>query len=414
MNNTDIIRTRRFIRIGGRLAALAAATALLPLSLAWGGAAGAVTTQTGAGAPNAARSAYKPPPIKHVWVIQLENESGTATFGDPKADPYLAKTLRDKGALLKDYYSIGHHSLDNYIAEISGQAPNPSTQTDCPIYTAFDATGPAVAPYDQLPGNGCVFPEPLITVGNQLTSAGLTWAAYMQDMGNNPTRDNTTETSQGPACGHPPVGSPDPTQKATKTDMYAMRHEGFMYFESVIDNPTDPNYCLQHILSFQPLQKDLSKISTTPNFSWVTPNLCNDGHDSPCANGLPGGLPQIDTFLKIWVPRILDSPAYKKNGLLVITFDEGSTSLTTACCGETAGASDSHPNVTDPGLTGAGGGEVGALLLSPFIKPGTTSTVDYNHYSLLRSIEQIFGLSYLGDAAMPQVKSFGKDVYTRP
>jgi len=54
------------------------------------------------------------------------------------------------------------------------------------------------------------------------------------------------------------------------------------------------------------------------------------------------------------------------------------------------------------------------LPTSPFIKPGTVSTVDYNHDSLLRSVEQIFGLSYLGDAAMPQVRSFGPDVYTRP
>ena len=52
------------------------------------------------------------------------------------------------------------------------------------------------------------------------------------------------------------------------------------------------------------------------------------------------------------------------------------------------------------------------MLLSPFMKPGTVSTVDYNHYSALRSIEDIFGLSHLGDAAMPQVKAFGPDVYT--
>jgi hypothetical protein len=56
---------------------------------------------------------------------------------------------------------------------------------------------------------------------------------------------------------------------------------------------------------------------------------------------------------------------------------------------------------------------VGGVLLSPFIKPGTVSTVDYNHYSMLRTIEDIFGLSHLGDAAMPQVKSFGTDVFTR-
>jgi hypothetical protein len=407
------VQFRSFFRVGWRTAALAAVAILVPVSLTWGTTAGAATTRIAAGAPSApqsARSAYKPPPIKHVWVIQLENESITASFGDSKADPYLAKTLRAKGAMLKNYFSIGHNSLDNYIAEISGQAPDPSTQKDCPIWTAFSPTT-IDPPYGQMAGDGCVYPLPLDTVGNQLTNANLTWAAFMQDMGNDPTRDNTTETSQGPACGHPAVGSPDPTEDATPTDEYAARHEGFMYFESVIG---DQAYCDQHILSFQPLRHDLASISRTPNFSWVTPNLCNDGHDAPCPNGDAGGLKQINKFLELWVPRILNSPAYKKNGLLIITFDEGSTSTTKACCGETSGTSTSHPNVTEPGLTGPGGGDVGALLLSRFIRPGTVSTVDYNHYSLLRSIEDIFRLSHLGDAAMHQVKSFGKDVYTRP
>jgi phosphatidylinositol-3-phosphatase len=68
----------------------------------------------------------------------------------------------------------------------------------------------------------------------------------------------------------------------------------------------------------------------------------------------------------------------------------------------------------EPGMNGPGGGRVGAVLLSPFIRRGTVSTVDYNHYSALRSIEDIFHLSHLGDASMPQVKAFGRDVYTRP
>ena len=91
---------------------------------------------------------------------------------------------------------------------------------------------------------------------------------------------------------------------------------------------------------------------------------------------------------------IMASPAYK-DGLIFITFDEGSTN--TACCGE-SGRSPSHPNSAEPGMGGPGGGRVGAVLISPFIKRGTVSSVDYNHYSALRSIEDIFGLSHLGDA----------------
>jgi phosphatidylinositol-3-phosphatase len=65
-------------------------------------------------------------------------------------------------------------------------------------------------------------------------------------------------------------------------------------------------------------------------------------------------------------------------------------------------------------MYGPGGGRVGAVLLSKFIKPGTVSTKPYNHFSQLRSVEDIFGLKHIGDAQMTQVKSFGPDVYTRP
>jgi len=353
---------------------------------------------------------FRPPAIKHVWVIQMENESFDATFGNPSGEPYLAETLPSMGALLENYYSIGHDSLDNYIAEISGQAPDSDTQNDCPVWVPFTRGAKVTRPYHQLKGNGCVFPAKVLTLGNQLSSRHLSWAAYLQDMGNSPGRDHTTRTKQGPACGHPAVGKPDPTEVATAKDQYAARHEGFMYFESVIGKRS---YCDAHILSFRPLLKDLKKASTTPSFSWITPNLCNDGHDSPCANGQPGGLVSITAFLKSWLPKIMGSPAYK-TGMIVITFDEASTSDSSACCGEKSGKSASHPNVAEPGQTGPGGGRVGALVLSPFVLPGTVSQVRYNHYSLLRSIEDIFGLSHLGDAAMPAVHSFGADVYTKP
>jgi phosphatidylinositol-3-phosphatase len=381
------------------LLAAAAAVAALPLAVAGAGAASAT---------GAAHQMFQPPPIKHVWVIELENEGFNQSFGDPSADPYLATTLPRMGALLTNYFAIGHDSLDNYIAQVTGQAPDPATQNDCGVWTKFEPTNVLTAPFNQLTGNGCVYPASVPTIGNQLSARGLSWKAYLQDMGNSPGRDRTTPTAQGPACGHPQVGTADPTEGATAGDQYATRHEGFMYFESVIGNPA---YCDAHVLSFQPLLKDLSKASTTPDFSWLSPNLCMDGHDAPCADGDPGGLTEINAFLQIWVPQIMHSPAYQ-DGLIFITFDEGSTSA--ACCGETSGVSPSHPNVAEPGMPGPGGGRVGAVLLSPFIKPGTVSRVKYNHYSMLRSLEDIFGVSHLGDAAMPEVKAFGPDVYTSP
>jgi phosphatidylinositol-3-phosphatase len=383
---------------------LTAAASVLPLALLGAGLAG-----TASATPRAAL-----PPIKHVWVIELENEGYGQSFGSPKVDPYLSVTLPKMGALVKNYYAIGHDSLDNYIAQVTGQAPDTATQNDCGVWTVFKPANKIEKPYNQLVGNGCVYPKSIPTLGNQMTGAHLTWKAYLQDMGNVPSRDHTSMVkgagaggASGPACGHAVIGKADDTEGAVPADMYATRHEGFMYFESVIGNRA---YCEAHVQSFQPLLTDLSKASSTPNFSWLSPNLCMDGHDAPCANGDPGGLTEINAFLQIWVPQILNSPAYKQNGLIMITFDEGSND--TACCGETSGKSPSHPNVAQPGMGGPGGGRVGLLALSPFIKGGTVSTVKYNHYSMLRTIEDIFGLSHLGDAAMPQVKSFGSDVFT--
>jgi phosphatidylinositol-3-phosphatase len=357
----------------------------------------------------AARQAFRLPHITHVWVIELENQGYSQSFGHPSADPYLARTLPEQGALLRDYYAIGHNSADNYIAQISGQSPNLLTQEDCPIWVPLpDIT---VGPYHQVlaPQGGCVFPASIPTLGSQLSDAKLSWTAYLQDMGNNPARDRTAATPRGPACGHPATWGIDHTQSATTTDQYAARHQGFMYFRSVTANAA---YCAAHVLSFRPLSSDLAAASTTPAFSWISPNLCNDGHDVPCVTGEPGGLRQIDTFLAHWVPLIMASPAYKDGGLILITFDEGSTKA--ACCGENSGFSSSHPSTLSPGLGGPGGGDVGLVALSPFIKPGTVSAVAYNHYSLLRTIEDIFALPHLGDAAMAQVKSFGPDVFTRP
>jgi phosphatidylinositol-3-phosphatase len=349
------------------------------------------------------------PHLRHVWVIELENQGYAQSFGDPASDPYLAQTLPATGALLTNYYAIGHNSAGNYIAQVSGQAPNLLSQLDCPVWVPLPPV--TAGRYQQVLAahGGCVFPASVPTLGNQLSDAKLSWKAYLEDMGNDPSRDQTVASAAGPACGHPATWGIDHTKRATTTDQYAVRHEGFMYFRSVTGNMA---YCAAHLVSFKPLLGDLSALPRTPAFSWISPNLCNDGHDAPCVTGAPGGLPQIDAFLRHWVPLIMRSAAYRDGGLILIIFDEGSAD--TACCGETIGISPSHPNTPLPGLRGPGGGDVGLVALSPFIRPGTVSTAAYNHYSLLRTIEDAFGLSHLGDAAMPQVKPFGADVFTRP
>src|SRR3954470_15827583 len=87
-----------------------------------------------AGLPPATATAAAAPPIRHVFVITLENKGFDETFGPTSPAPYLSQELPAQGQLLTQYHGIGHASLDNYIAMASGQAPNVITQADCPFY----------------------------------------------------------------------------------------------------------------------------------------------------------------------------------------------------------------------------------------------------------------------------------------
>ncbi len=341
----------------------------------------------------ASRTPVAPPPIKHVFVIVLENEGFDTTFAATTRATYLADTLVKQGALLRQYYGIGHFSLDNYIAMISGMPATAQTQIDCPRFVDFVQSGTTTD--GQPVGEGCVYPANVKTIANQLDARALNWRGYMEDMGNDATREAAT-------CGHPVIGHADSTEWAAPADQYATKHNPFMYFHAVIDSPS----CKRRIVPLPVLMKDLESAASTPSFTFITPNLCHDGHDHPCVNGEPGGLESANLFLKHWVPIILKSPAFRDNGLLVITFDEALSLDRSSCCGQAAGP---NARVADDGQFG--GGRIGAVLLSPLIAPGTVSDVPYNHYSLLKSVEDIFGLGHLGYAQQKSVTSFGEDVF---
>jgi len=150
------------------------AAAVVPLVI---GGCTSTAGRTAAGTASAAPGGHRGlSAVRHVWVIELENQGYAQSFGTPAADPYLAKTLPRMGALLENYYAIGHASADNYIAQVSGQAPTLATQADCPFWIAFP--GHVVAgPYHQVLGEGCVYPAAVPTLGNQLSAAGRSWAA---------------------------------------------------------------------------------------------------------------------------------------------------------------------------------------------------------------------------------------------
>jgi hypothetical protein len=343
------------------------------------------------------------PTINHVFVILLENKTYDKTFGSSPGSPYLARTLPSEGALLERYYGIGHLSLDNYVAMISGQPPNVDTQADCQF---FNNVFPGMIGADGIVmGQGCVYPSPTQTIANQLDSDGLSWRAYAQDMA------NSVSAGQAASCRHPTVNGQDNTQSAKANDQYASRHVPFLYFHSIIDTSA----CASDVVDLDQLPGDLKQEGSTPNYSFIVPDLCADGHDASCPDGSPGGYDGIDRFLRQWVPRITGSLAFEDRGLLLIAFDEAGASIgeedQSACCNEQPG-----PNTTNPGglVPGPGGGRVGAVALSPCIRPGTVSDHAYNHYSQLRWIEANFGLTYLGYAGQQDLKPFGSDVFTQP
>ena len=225
-----------------------------------------------------------------------------------------------------------------------------------------------------------------------------------------------------------------------------------MYFHSIIDNTAECNanvVPLGTVAVGTPstfngtqlpdtftghLANDLSSEATTPKFGFITPNLCDDGHDDTCAGtnvegGKTGGLTAADLWLKHYMPLIMASPSYQSGQMLVvITSDEGDDSDTTACCNEQPGPNWAFPGVSPllgaaPTTPGAdpGGGRIGTLLLnSTYIQPGTVDTTGfYNHYSALRSYEDLLGLTtggtdgegHLGFAAAPGLTPFGQDVF---
>ena len=155
--------------------------------------------------------------------------------------------------------------------------------------------------------------------------------------------------------------------------LYATKHNPMIYFDDVTDglSATSAN-CIAHVRPYTELAGDLAQNSLA-NYNFITPDLCHDMHNSSgCAssNSVRNG----DTWLAGAVPPILDSAAYRDGGALFITWDEGE-------------------NNSD--------GPIGLIALSPFAKgQGYTNTQRYTHSSLLRTVQEIFGVTpLLGDAA---------------
>jgi hypothetical protein len=306
------------------------------------------------------------PSFSHVAVLILENENFSTTW-NPSLAPYL-NSLVPQGAFADHYYATGHASLDNYIAMISGQPALPHSMSDCLTLNLWT----------------CVQPQSLFSGGrnlaDQLEEKGVSWKGYMDSMPSPCFHQEYTPTA--------PI--PDPYQGNSQTPPakdYADRHNPFIYFDNIVG---DDARCQAHVRPYTELAADLGS-DTVPAFSFITPDTCHDGHDAVCSDGSLGGIQGADLWLSQNVPSLL-TYLQAHNGLLIITLDENGffdsdDPTDIGCC--TGGLGGVLPGF---------GGRIGLLALGAGV-PVKTVTTKYDHMSLLRTLEDSFGIDeYLNNA----------------
>jgi hypothetical protein len=312
--------------------------------------------------------------VKHVFVISLASPGYEQSLGAQSQMPYLSATLRPQGELLSNYSLLGEAGLPNQIAALSGQPPNATTTAGCSTFAEFPSITKASA-NGVLSGAGCVYPVETLTLADQLSTSQLTWHAYVDGM--------VDEAGTPDNCVYPGPEEVD----AAEPGGYATNQNPFVYFHSLLDLGD----CSANDTPIDPLTADLRTAKKTAAYSFIAPTPCDAGATGQCPAGGSEGPASADAFLSAWMPKILASPAYKADGLLIVNFASANPPV--------PAAEGTPAPATDPL-------RVGALLLSPFLTPGSTDAAPYDPYSILRSNEDLFGLDSLGLAAAAKTKSF--------
>jgi acid phosphatase len=244
----------------------------------------------------------------------MENQEYSSLIGNGAAA--YVNSLASSHGLATQYFAASHPSLPNYLALTAGSTFGISS--DC---------------------TGCFVNAQ--NIADQVEASGRSWKAYMESM---------------PSSCY--IGDAYP---------YMQKHDPFIYYDDIRTNAAR---CQAHVVPFTEFNTDLTG-GTLPNFSWITPNMCNDMHDCSINTG--------DAWLAQVVPGILASSAFQNGGVLFLTWDEGTTSA--GCC------------------INASGGQVVTVVVAPSGVAGLRSAVNETHYSLLRTVEESWGLGALGQAA---------------
>ncbi len=287
---------------------LAVAAAVIALVGCSSGGGSRADTEAAASASASASRTTK----SHVVFLVMENKEYGSVIGS-RAAPYV-NALARRYASATHFYGVRHPSLPNYLALTGGSTFGVTSDcTDC-----------------QQSGRN---------IADQLDAANLSWKGYLG-------------------------GMPSACFKGASSGQYAKKHNPFMYFRSVAD---DPSRCA-NVVPAKQLSRDI-KAGSLPSFSFLSPGMCDDTHDCPVGRG--------DRYLSRTVPKILG--ALGPRGFLVLTWDEGSSGA--GCCGRAAK-----------------GGHIATVIAGPGVRRGAKLSKPYSHYSTLRTVEDAFGLPHLAGA----------------
>jgi phosphatidylinositol-3-phosphatase len=357
-----ISSARRLFRLPTWAVAVAAAFVLGAIVGPMAASAGPMNgASRGAAAPGVA-------PLKHVFVIMMENTSYDDLLSPSNTNTAFIRQLAANNGLANNYFGVTHVSLPNYIAATSGQTWN-SNSDDVAQAPSFDHQN----------------------LVDQLEAAGVSWKAYMEDLPF--PGDTVTQTPDG---------------------LYVRKHDPFLMYPDVYTNPARAG----KVVPLTQLSTDLST-NRVPQFVWITPNNCNNMHGGAASCPFPNtpndanqqALYQDgDNFLSTWVGAITHSKAWTGRSAIFITWDEGGFETSSPF-----GPTDISPGPDSPilpatpanpatggggdlaGGTTYGGGHVPMIVVARGVGPRVDSTFA-DHYSLLQTIDQNFGLPLLGNA----------------
>ncbi len=386
------------------------------------------------------------PHLDHVFVVMMENHGYSQIVGNPNAP--FANHLAKSANAASNYFAVGHPSSTNYLEVVGGSnfgdrsdnapdwgnktcTPNlmsglvttdfPASPAVCPIYgTGTDAATPAIDLTNECPNPATLDPCPpgLLdldgvisiaaetdttgkSIADQLTENNMNWKSYQESLP--PTGAYGVKYSDGFFTDSSNIPAAIPGETQTLVDLYAAKHNPFVYFRSVQEHQMD------HIVGFEGkhgLFDDLAS-GHVPEYSFIAPNQCNDQHgrsnagpqcdfdpnDQGTQVGLNPALIQLgDQALRTIVKAIEASPVWSKgNNAIVVLWDENDYSYA--------------PNINT----------VLTIVDTNYGAHGVQSNKYYTHFSLLKTIEGGFGLPCLNHACdkntkvMSDLFSSGKD-----